>query len=187
LITRGSLGEVVRLTQAVVNLSRIEVAGVDASARYRFTTGIGSFEAALDYSYLEKFRTFIPQPDGSIAVDERAGKSDQPRSTFPHRKAQASVRYNADVFGLSWKTRYIGSSRDIPGNAVNGGRLKEIFYHDMQATLGLEARGLDFAAGVDNLFDQMPPASAANNPINFDIYTYDIRGRYYYVKVGARF
>ncbi len=33
----------------------------------------------------------------------------------------------------------------------------------------------------------MPPASAANNPINFDIYTYDIRGRYFYLKAGAKF
>ena len=187
LIVRGSLGEVVQLTQAVVNLSRIEVAGVDTTARYRLATGIGAFEAALDVSYLDKFRTFIPQPDGSIMIDDRAGKSDQPRSTFPHWKSQASIRYNAEAYGLAWKTRYIGSSRDIPGNAVNGGRLKEIFYHDMQATLDLDGRGLNFAIGIDNLFDQMPPASAANNPINFDIYTYDIRGRYFYVKAGAKF
>lgn len=187
LISRGPLGEVVQLTQAVVNLSRIEVAGVDASARYRLRTGIGDFETALDVSYLDTFKTFIPQPDGSIAVDERAGKSDRPRSTFPHWKSQASLRYSADLVGLSWKTRYIGSSRDIPGNAVNGGRLKEIFYHDLQATLDLESRGLNFAVGVDNVLDEMPPASAANNPINFDIYTYDIRGRYFYVKAGAKF
>lgn len=187
LIVRGSLGEVVQLTQAVVNLSRIEVAGIDGSARYRLGTGIGAFEAALDVSYLDKFRTFIPQPDGSIAVDDRAGKSDQPRSTFPHWKSQASIRYSGDAYGLSWKTRYIGSSRDIPGNAVNGGRLKAIFYHDVQATLDFAGRGLDFALGIDNVFDQMPPASAANNPINFDIYTYDIRGRYFYLKAGAKF
>jgi outer membrane receptor protein involved in Fe transport len=187
LIERGPLGEVVQLRQAVVNLSRIEVAGVDASARYRLRTDVGNFEAALDVSYLDTFKTFIPQPDGSIAVDERAGKSDQPRSTFPHWKSQASLRYDADLVGLSWKTRYIGSSRDLPGNAVNGGHLEEIFYHDLQATLDLPSRGLNFAVGVDNVFDQMPPASAANNPINFDIYTYDIRGRYFYVKAGAKF
>lgn len=187
LITRGSLGEVVRLTQAVVNLSRIEVAGVDATARYRFGTEIGDFEAALDVSYLDKFRTFIPQPDGSIVVDDRAGKSDQPRSTFPHWKAQGSLRYSRDDYGLSWKTRYIGSTRDIPNNAVNGGKLKEIFYHDVQANWDWADRGMNFGVGIDNLFDQMPPASAANNPINFDIYTYDIRGRYFYVKVGAKF
>jgi outer membrane receptor protein involved in Fe transport len=37
------------------------------------------------------------------------------------------------------------------------------------------------------VFDRQPPASAANNPINFDIYTYDIRGRYLYATLGAKF
>jgi iron complex outermembrane receptor protein len=32
-----------------------------------------------------------------------------------------------------------------------------------------------------------PPASAANNPINFDICTYDICGRYFYMRAAARF
>ncbi|MET0338152.1 MAG: TonB-dependent receptor, partial [Caulobacter sp.] len=187
LIRRNPTGEVAQLTQAVVNLSRIEVSGIDATARYKFGTAVGDFEAALDVSYLDKFRTFIPQPNGTIAVDERAGKSDQPRSTFPHWKGQGSIRYNRDNLGLSWKTRYIGSSDDIPGNAVNGGKTKEIFYNDLQGSFDLVERNIDLAVGVDNVFDKMPPASAANNPINFDMYTYDIRGRYYYVRVGAKF
>jgi iron complex outermembrane recepter protein len=187
LITRGSLGEVVRLTQAVVNLSRVQVAGVDATLRYRTGLGSGTIEGAIDVSYLDKFRTFIPQPDGSISIDDRAGKSDQPRSTFPRWKGQASLRYNDGDWGLGWKVRYIGSSDDIPGNAINGGHLKKIFYHDAQLSFDVADDRFDFALGVDNIFDQMPPASAANNPINFDIYTYDIRGRYFYARVGVKF
>jgi outer membrane receptor protein involved in Fe transport len=40
--------------------------------------------------------------------------------------------------------------------------------------------------GVNNLFDQMPPASYANTPINFDIYTYDVMGRYFYVRLSKK-
>jgi hypothetical protein len=36
------------------------------------------------------------------------------------------------------------------------------------------------------VFDQSPPASRANNPINFDIYTYDVRGTYWYVKIATK-
>lgn len=187
LIQRGSLGEVTRLTQAVVNLARIEVAGVDATARYAFDTGIGRFEAAVDVSYLDKFRTFIPQPNGTISVDERAGKSDLPRSTFPHWKGQGTLRYASGGFDAGWKTRYIGKSRDIPNNAVNGGKLTDVFYHDVQLGYTLAGTETNFALGMDNVFDRQPPASAANNPINFDIYTYDIRGRYLYAKVSTRF
>jgi iron complex outermembrane recepter protein len=187
LIQRGTLGEVTRLTQSVVNLSRIEVSGIDASARYRTRLGSGTIEASIDASYLDRFQTFIPQPDGTIVVDDRAGLSNQPRSTFPHWKGQASIRYNTDSWGVNWRTRYIGGSDDIAGNAVNGGRIGDVFYHDAQVSFDVNDGRYNFALGVDNVFDRQPPASAANNPINFDIYTYDVRGRYLYVRLGARF
>jgi iron complex outermembrane receptor protein len=181
----AATGEVLELRQAVVNLSSIEVSGIDASARYRFGTGIGTFEAVVDASYLDRYRTEIPQADGSVVVDDRAGKADQPRSTFPRWKGQASLRYFNDAISAGWKTRYIGSSTDVPNNAINGGKIKAIFYHDVQGTLSV-GEAYSFTLGMDNVFDQQPPASAANNPINFDMYTYDIRGRYVYARVGVK-
>lgn len=187
LITRDVTGEVLELRQSVVNLSKIEVSGVDATARYAIPTGFGDFEAAVDVSYLDRFRTTVPQPDGSFVVDERAGKSDQPRTTFPRWKGQASLRYFSGPIDAGVKTRYIGPSDDIPNNAVNGGQIKGIFYSDVQLGFTPVGTGYSFALGVDNLLDQQPPASAANNPINFDIYTYDVRGRYFYVRAGVKF
>lgn len=186
LVQRASSGEVLQLTQAVVNLSRIEVEGVDATLRYGRRALGGRIDAALDVAYLDRFRTYTPQTDGTLLVDDRAGKSDQPRSTFPHWKGQGSLRYTSDLYGLGWRGRYIGGSDDIPGNAVNGGRVEAVVYHDIQANLTVPGDRMTFAIGVDNLFDRQPPASAANNPINFDIYTYDIRGRYFYVTAGLR-
>jgi hypothetical protein len=40
--------------------------------------------------------------------------------------------------------------------------------------------------GIDNVLDEMPPISRANNPMNFDIYTYDVRGRYYFIRLMTR-
>jgi iron complex outermembrane receptor protein len=187
LVSRAPSGEVLLLRQAVVNLSSIRVSGVDASARYAFDTAAGRFEAVLDASYLDTFRTTIVQPDGSSLVDERAGKSDQPRSTFPRMKGQASLNYSRGDFDAYYKARYIGASDDVPGNAVNGGRLGSTVYHDMQIAMTLSDSRYRVALGIDNVFDRQPPASAANNPINFDIYTYDIRGRYLYATLGAKF
>lgn len=187
LVQRAASGEVLQLTQAVVNLSRIEVEGVDATLRYDRRVGPGRISAALDLSYLERFRTFTPQPDGTIAIDDRAGLSNQPRSTFPRWKGQASLRYSTDTYGIGWRTRYIGGSDDIPNNAVNGGRITDVFYHDLQVNFATAGQRMTFALGIDNVFDRQPPASAANNPINFDIYTYDIRGRYFYATAGVRF
>ncbi|MCA3254454.1 MAG: TonB-dependent receptor, partial [Alphaproteobacteria bacterium] len=76
---------------------------------------------------------------------------------------------------------------DVPGNAVNGGTVKAITYHDLRVGYAFADDAYRVAVGVDNVFDVKPPASAANNPINFDIYTYDIRGRYFYLTLGAKF
>jgi outer membrane receptor protein involved in Fe transport len=187
LVVRNPSGEVQQLTQAVVNLSRIEVAGVDATARYVFPVAGGKIDSAIDLSYLERFRSYVPQADGSVVVDDRAGKSDQPRSTFPRLKGQASLRYVAPNYTASWKARYIGHSADLPGNAVNGGNVGGVTYHDLQLGYTLPGGKVNLAFGIDNVFDKQPPLSAANNPINFDIYTYDVRGRYMYAKVSTRF
>lgn len=187
LFQRAPTGEITGLTQTLANLNQIRVAGVDTTTRYAFDTPIGEFEAVLDVSYLDKFQTFVPQPDGSIVIDERAGKSDQPRSTFPHWKGQAALSYSLDAINASWRTRYIGASDDIPNNAINGGRIDATYFHDLQLGYSFSERDVKVALGVDNVFDELPPASAANNPINFDIYTYDVRGRYYYVRLAAEF
>jgi len=187
LVQRAPTGEVLQLTQAVVNLSRIEVAGIDATIRYVFPFGGGKIDSALDLAYLEKYRSYVPQPDGSVVVDDRAGKSDQPRSTFPRMKGQASLRYLAAKYSAGWKVRYIGHSADLPDNAVNGGTVPATLYHDLQLNYTLPGGNVSLSAGVDNVFDKQPPLSAANNPINFDIYTYDVRGRYLYAKVSSKF
>lgn len=187
LIDRAPTGEVRQLRQAVVNLSGIEVAGVDASLRQIITVDAGRFEASLDISRLERFRTTIPQPDGTVVVDERAGRSDQPRSTFPRWKGQAGLRFARGPIDAGWKARYIGSSDDIAGNAVNGGQIDAVIYHDLQASWTFDRPDVTLTLGIDNVGDVQPPASAANNPINFDIYTYDIRGRYGYARVSLRF
>jgi len=187
LVVRAPTGEVQQLTQAVVNLSRIEVAGVDATARYVAPVAGGKIDSALDLSYLERYRSYVPQPNGSVVIDDRAGKSDQPRSTFPRLKGQASIRYIAANWTASWKARYIGRSADLPGNAINGGMVGAVTYNDLQLGYTLPGRNVTLAFGIDNAFDKQPPASAANNPINFDMYTYDVRGRYMYAKISSKF
>lgn len=187
LVTRAPTGEVLTLRQAVVNLANIEVSGVDTTIRYLFDTEVGRFEASLDTSYLHAFRTRTVQPDGSVLLDQRQGKSDQPRSTFPRWKGQAGLRYARGAFDANYRMRYIGESYDVPNNAVNGGIVEDTLYHDVQFSYAFADDRYRVAIGVDNLFDKQPPASAANNPINFDIYTYDIRGRYLYATFGVEF
>jgi iron complex outermembrane receptor protein len=187
LVQRASSGEILNLSQALVNLSRIEVSGIDGTLRYVTPVGHGKLDSALDVAWLQAYKSFVPQPDGSVVVDDRTGKGDQARSTFPRIKAQASARYSDSTWSAGWKARYIGATSDIANNAVNGGRTSATLYHDLQLGYTLPGGTTSLALGIDNVADKQPPASAANNPVNFDIYTYDVRGRYFYARVNVRF
>jgi hypothetical protein len=107
-------GQVRNLIQGAQNLNSIETSGVDTTIRYDVSTDIGTFGAVLDTSYLSKFRTTSPNPAGGPAiVDDRAGKGDQPRSTYPHWKGQASLHWSEGPASLLWRARYIGESTDV--------------------------------------------------------------------------
>ncbi|MDB5455840.1 MAG: TonB-dependent receptor [Caulobacter sp.] len=188
LVTRdASTGAITNLLQGVQNLARIETSGVDATLRYEFSTGVGRFAAVLDTAYLDSFKTTSPNPSGGAPIiDERAGKGDQPRSTYPHWKAQTSLKWDNGPWTALWRGRYIGDSTDV-ANAVKDSKTDAIFYNDLEGGYQFDTYETAVSVGVSNVFDKAPPASYANAPINYDIYTYDARGRYMYVRVSSRF
>ena len=188
LVTRDpSTGAVTRLVQGSQNLSEIRTSGVDATARYEFETGIGRFAAVVDASYLDEFTTVSPDPAGGADIlDERAGKGDRARSTYPHWKGQSSLRWSNGDWSALWRGRYIGESTDIV-NTVKDDVTEAIFYNDVEASYAFNMYDATVSVGVNNLFDEQPPASYANAPINYDIYTYDARGRSAYIRFGLQF
>lgn len=188
LVTRDPVtGAVTRLTQGAQNLSEIRTSGVDATVRYEFDTDIGRFAAVLDASYLEEFTTVSPDPTGGPDIlDERAGKGDRSRSTYPHWKGQSSVRWSDGPWAALWRGRYIGESTDVV-NTVKDATTDAIFYQDLEGSYSFDQYDATVTIGVSNLFDEQPPASYANAPINYDIYTYDARGRSAYIRVGLQF
>jgi len=188
LVTRdASTGAITNLVQGVQNLSQIKTSGIDSTLRYEFGSAYGRFAAVLDTSYLESFKTTSPNPAGGAPiVDERAGKGDQPRSTYPHWKGQASLNWSQGAWTALWRGRYIGGSTDVV-NPVKDAHTDSIFYNDLEGGYRFETYDTAVSVGVSNIFDKAPPASYANAPINYDIYTYDARGRYGYVRVSAKF
>jgi outer membrane receptor protein involved in Fe transport len=148
---------------------------------------MGRFSFVADASRLLHFTTFAPQADGSVVITEQAGRGDTPRATFPKWKGQLGVQWRRDEWNAGWRSRYIGGATDVAGNPINGGETAATWYHDVQVGRDLEQMGTRVTLGIDNVFNKMPPASWANNPINYDIYTYDARGRYFFVKLAADF
>ncbi|WP_194954663.1 TonB-dependent receptor [Sphingopyxis solisilvae] len=179
-------GAILELLQGAQNLNAITTDGVDATLRYDFNSSIGRISAVIDASYLHSFKTTAPNPaGGEPIVDERAGRGDAPRSTYPRWKGQASLGWTGDTVDVMLRGRYIGPTTDVV-NAVKDARTKSIIYTDLELGFNIADDSARFSLGVNNLFDKAPPASYANAPINYDIYTYDARGRFLYASFSVK-
>lgn len=179
-------GAIIELLQGAQNLNSISTDGVDATLRYDFNTGIGRFSTMVDASYLHSFKTTAPNPSGGAPiVEERAGQGDSPRSTYPRWKGQASLGWTGDTMDATLRARYIGPTTDAV-NTVKDARTRSIVYTDAEIGFSVSDDRARFNIGVNNLFDKTPPASYANAPINYDIYTYDARGRFLYARFSVK-
>ncbi|WP_168453552.1 TonB-dependent receptor [Sphingopyxis microcysteis] len=179
-------GAILELLQGAQNLNSITTDGVDATLRYDFNTDIGRISAVVDTSYLNSFKTTAPNPaGGDPIVDERAGRGDAPRSTYPRWKGQASLGWTGDTVDATLRARYIGPTTDVV-NTVKNARTRSMIYTDFEIGFSIDDDAARFSLGINNLFDKAPPASYANAPINYDIYTYDARGRFVYASFSVK-
>ena len=192
-------GQVLDFLSAYENLDKIKTAGLDTTWRYNFDTSIGNWQTWLSATYLNYFTVVAPNPlGGAPIVTNAAGTSTggtipaTARSTYPYWKAEGSVRWSQDALALIWRERFIGATHDgaapvLPVVPVKNNIVDQVFYSDIQADYTVEKYNAVVTVGINNIFDQMPPASYANAPINFDMYTYDIMGRYFFVRLAKDF
>lgn len=187
LIRRDSSGEIVNLTDGPINLNSLRAKGVDTTLRYLLPqTAAGSFGLTFAAAYLESFDRFDTLPSGVVNVSRRAGRSDIARESFPRWKASTSLDWSRDNWAANWSMRYIGSTYEGPAPAF--GDIPAQLTHDLWGSYtGLEGVAT-LTLGVENLFDKDPPRSYVNGgDLNFDMSTYNPRGRFVYLKAAFSF
>jgi len=61
-----------------------------------------------------------------------------------------------------------------------------IIYHDLSGSYDV-TNTVRMSAGINNIFDEEPPYFTGNNDSNTDPYTYDVLGRYFFVRANVKF
>lgn len=185
LVKRDATGEIVNLIDGPINLNRLRAKGVDSTLRYQLPKlAIGNVALMFNAAYLESFDRYDTLPSGQVRVMKRAGKSDIARESFPRWKANTSLDWSRGSWSANWSMHYIGSTYEGPAPAF--GRIPSQLTHDVWAAYALRAQPVTFTLGVQNLFDKDPPLSYVNGgDLNFDMSTYNPRGRFIYVKAAV--
>ena len=104
------------------------------------------------------------------------------------------------VWSVDWTTRHISELTELcpdarlpcsvprTGTNLGSNRLGATTYHDLQ--LGWKTEwlgGLQLSAGATNLFAKAPPICLTCSLNGYDASTYDLMGRFVYVRASIKF
>ncbi|MGH1372234.1 MAG: TonB-dependent receptor [Cellvibrionaceae bacterium] len=190
LVERDSSGNLTHLTAPFINIGEREIRGVDLSGTYQWTdfkkgTLSLSLAASYLYEYLNKVSTNSPTEDLSGTYTDAATEGN---GSIPEWKLNAGLVWSIDSFELTYNMNFISSLTEKIPQTTQTRTIDSWTTHDVQLSYQMPIQaGLQVTLGVDNIFDEEPPfASAAFND-SFDARTYDLKGRFWYLRLGQSF
>lgn len=213
-ITRGGIGGIKVLNDAVANVGVTRTDGFDLGASYDFQpTAIGQFRASLDATYIRNYELILPDPNGGALVTQLAGV-ERGGTVFPfgvpHWKARTSLQWTAGNWRAEWDMRYISdltepcsdsfdntpisltnlglcSNPNYTNNSLSTNYLGQTIYHDAQVSYNFDPAKMTFTFGIRNLFNKEPPSSTQQQLNSFDPTLYDVPGRFFYARIGFKY
>lgn len=187
------------LIQAPLNFAKRERVGFDVNAGYRteFESGFG-ISANLIYTHNIKISNF------ESATDPTFENRVLTETGFPEDEFRFDVDFSYDAFTLGYRLRYIGSQYLTTYESFNGlngqpagnldafepRRYPAVTYSDLRFQWDIDtdngpADSFQFYAGVDNLFNRLPPLGTTATGAGSAIFEY--KGRSFYTGFRARF
>ena len=207
-VTRNaSNGQITQLVQRQVNLSSLDVSGIDVAFNYRFrldSIGLpGRFDIRYDGTHVLRQRTTFEGINGTV-VNDNAG--DLSAGSFKYR-ARGSLAWSSGPLRLRWTTIYYGKVDDsnsveqryrallatLPGAEVPTYlNIDAVWQHDIYLALDAKAGGrtMRFYGGVRNLFDKVSPflpTGTESGRLTNQNSAYDVAGRRFYVGATLTF
>ena len=185
-VSRNADGNISRVQATLQNIGRREVNGLDVTAHLmRDLKRLGRITIALNATHIAEFKDkFDPE---APTVDKAGTFSDEASGGLG---ALPDWKWN---LGLSWQhvhwqghyNIYHVSDLQEMVPLLNAERTIDSWTtHNVNLNyLGPMTKWFRVTAGINNLFDESPPFSAAAFNDSYDGRTYDITGRYYFLKV----
>ena len=187
LVIRTRNGFINEINGTLQNLDSIRTKGVDLTTNYRSpVTGFGTFGLSVNATWLLKY--VLTASDGFVVLNRKGTERGSPDQAFPKFKGNATIDWVIGDIGASFTGRYISSVIEIDPNTSLPSKMNRRFYGDAQIVFTPSAldKRFAFTIGVNNLFNQDPPACASCSLNNFDPTTYDVPGQFGYARVSYK-
>ena len=182
-VTRTPAGFISGINGQLLNTGGIQSRGIDGTLTLRTPdTSAGRFGLYVSGNYLLSYTETVPATDGNTITEYRGTERGSPDQAYPRFKGLATVDWTLGPVTAAFTGRYIDDVQEI--SAEN--RLGSRFYGDIQLQLRPNwwDEKLALTAGINNVFDKDPPACFSCSLNNYDPTTYDIPGRFGYIRLS---
>ncbi len=204
LVIRDNTGYILQIDDKITNIGGASTQGLDFQARYDLqTASAGRFGFNLEGTWLHRYQE--TQADGTVVSSLDLFDL----GVYPSLKANFSVRWGYDNFGVGYNLRYIGSIEECRNNNCVISEDAEYDPNDMKTwsdghfrrdvdanvTMDLYASYIldnDFGTtrmtvGINNLLDQNPPLIYNGTQSQSSAANYDYMGRFLYFRLAQTF
>ncbi|WP_434926458.1 TonB-dependent receptor [Shewanella sp. HL-SH2] len=176
----------IKFDNGLQNIGATNTSGYDINVAYVFDALDLSWKAGLDSSILSSYEEF--DPDGK-AVDYR-GYITGGVGAYAKFKSNFNITATGQDWSATYEARYIDGMDSFACKADTtkcyAPTVSSIVYHDLSGSYDV-TNTVRMSAGVNNIFDEEPPYFTGNNDSNTDPYTYDVLGRYFFVRANVKF
>jgi iron complex outermembrane receptor protein len=209
-INRNATGTIAGFNNRLTNIGGIETSGYDFVLTYRGPdTGWGRFGLQWQTTYVDEYIESIFDPTSPSGFsDVGLDGLEQNDSAIPQIKSNASVSWNLGNWGAAYTARYIKdveescsdfldgtpnsltnlgvcSDPNFTDNSMSLNKLGSTVYHDVQISFGPpQIQNLQLTLGILNLTDKDPPICLSCSLNGYDPSTYDIPGRFGYIRAS---
>jgi outer membrane receptor protein involved in Fe transport len=174
-----------------MNVGRLTTSGVDIGANYEFDTVAGKFGADVKATWIDEYES-LDMP-GEPAVDRVNVASSL--GTIAKWRAITSLDWRRGPLNATAHVRYIPSYDDTRDGVRNGRTIPSQTFLDMQFSLDFAQlmpdsallRGVEFSAGALNVLDELPHFAEVNGVQGYDTSQGDLKGRFWYLRLGKTF
>ena len=178
-ITRTPNGIIARINAQLQNIGGIRTRGIDVNANFRTQPGsVGAFGLSLNGNFLSKYSETFPANVGFTTTNYLGRTRGFPDQSYPRFKGNGTLDWALGALTASFTGRYIGAVREADDK-----QLKRTFYGDVQLGYAFFDQRMALTLGVNNVFNQDPPACFSCTGPNYDPTTYDVPGQFGYVRL----
>lgn len=200
LIHRSGNGQISYINLPTVNLGETWASGIDATVQYAIATEhYGKFTASLNSTYMQRYDVDTAPGDSSVPITHCAGYYCPVYGEFPRWRGLATLNWNKGPWSATWTVRYVGRTRVGSADLSQGYSADEDIngvvhaigayaYNNISGSYDLKRYHTTLTAGIDNLSNKQPPMFyqwGSNG--NTDAFTYDLMGRYYWMRATVSF